>query len=128
MPPGRPPLEWSEALITDICDHLATGKSLIDVARLQGYPSKDSLYRQMARDEVFATRIARARQIGQHHEVDSMIDMADMATQEDWQVVKLRIWARQWRASKLNATYGDKQQIEHSGKITLGDAIDQLES
>ena len=35
--------------------------------------------------------------------------MADAATPEDWQVVKLRIWARRWRASKLAPkVYGER--------------------
>ena len=40
---------------------------------------------------------------------DQCVRMADEATPEDWQVVKMRIWARQWRASKLAPKkYGDK--------------------
>lgn len=102
-------IQWSEELMTDICDHLTTGKSLLDVAKLKGYPSADSMYRQMAKDEAFAARIAQARAAGQHHEADMCVKMADDATTENHQVVKLRIWARQWRASKLNPkAYGDK--------------------
>ncbi len=109
-------IAWSEELMTDICDHLTTGKSLIDVAKLQGYPSADSMYRQMAKDDDFAARIACARAAGQHHEADACVQMADMATVEDHQVVKLRIWARQWRASKLNPrAYGDKVALTGGG-------------
>jgi len=111
--PGRPKTEWSEDLVNEICDHLATGKSLIDIGRLQGYPSSDTMYRQMARDPEFAARIARGREAGQDHEADAIIQMADMASNEDWQVVKLRIWARQWRAAKLNSKYSDK--VRHVG-------------
>lgn len=109
-------IQWSEELMTDICDHLTTGKSLIDVAKLQGYPSSDSMYRQMAKDPDFAARIARAREAGQDHEADSCVQMADMASADDWQQVKLRIWARQWRAAKLAPKkYGDKVQQEITG-------------
>lgn len=101
--------EWSEELVGDICDHLATGKSLLEIAKLEGYPSAATMYRQMARDPAFATSIARAREAQQDHEADKCIEMADQATAEDWQVVKLRIWARQWRAAKLAPKrYGDK--------------------
>ena len=45
-----------------------------------------------------------------------MVEMADKATPENWNVVKLRIWARQWRAAKLAPKKcGDKVQTEHSG-------------
>jgi len=102
-------IQWSESLVDDICDHLATGKSLIDVSRLQGYPSRDSMYRQMLRDPDFAARIARAREAQQHHEADKIVELADMATNENWQVVKLQMAARQWRAAKMNPrNYGDK--------------------
>lgn len=109
-------IKWTEQLVADICDHLSTGKSITDIARLKGYPSADSIYRQMYRDEEFAAAIARAREAGQDHEADACVTMADMATSEDWQVVKLRIWARQWRASKLAPKkYGDKMQTELTG-------------
>jgi hypothetical protein len=102
-------IKWTEELVADICDHLATGKSLIQIGALQGYPSADSMYRQMHRDPEFAAAIAHARVAGQDHEADACVAMADAATGEDWQVVKLRIWARQWRASKLAPKkYGDK--------------------
>jgi hypothetical protein len=106
--------------MTDICDHLTTGKSLIEISRLEGYPSADSMYRQMARDEDFAARIARAREAGQDHEADAIVDMADKATAEDWQVVKLRMAARQWRAAKLSPKrYGDKVELAHTGKVNV---------
>jgi hypothetical protein len=120
-------IKWTEELQTDICDHLSTGKSIIDIAKLQGYPSADSIYRQMYRDEEFATRIARARKAGQDYEADNCIKMADDATEENYNVVKLRIWARQWRAAKLNPKYGDKQQIEHTGHIASDTPDDELD-
>lgn len=109
-------IKWSDELVTDICDHLSTGKSITDIARLKGYPSADSIYRQMFRDPDFAARIACAREAGQDHEADAIVAMADQATAADWQVVKLRINARQWRAAKLAPKkYGEKVQQEHSG-------------
>jgi hypothetical protein len=101
--------------MTDICDHLTTGKSLIEVGALPGYPSSDSMYRQMARDPDFAARIARAREAGQDHEADAIVQMADIATSENWQVVKLRMDARKWRAAKLAPKrYGERSTVEHT--------------
>lgn len=52
--------------------------------------------------------------------------MADQATPENWQVVKLRIWARQWRAAKLAPRkYGDKITTELTGKD--GGAIETID-
>jgi hypothetical protein len=64
-------------------------------------PSKTAVYARMASDNDFRTTIARAREAQQHAMIDDTIDLADSATPENWQVVKLRIWARQWRAAKL---------------------------
>lgn len=109
-------IKWTEELVTDICDHIATGKSLIDVARLQGYPSADSMYRQMARDKDFAACIARAREAQQDHEADEIVRLADEATADNWQMVKLRMDARKWRAAKLAPKrYGEKVALTGGG-------------
>jgi hypothetical protein len=80
-------------------------------------PVSSAVYLEMARNAEFRSIIARAREAQQDAEADRIVDMADDATAEDWQVVKLRIWARQWRASKLAPKkYGDRQQLEHTGK------------
>ena len=48
-----------------------------------------------------APDIARAREAQQHALVDQTVAMADAATVENWQLVRLQIQARQWRAGKL---------------------------
>ena len=54
-----------------------------------------------------------AREAQQEYEADYCVEMADEATPENWQLVKLRIWARQWRAAKLAPRrYGDKPVAE----------------
>ena len=112
-------IQWSEQLVTDICDHLSTGKSLLEIGKLQGYPSADSIYRQMYRDPEFAACIARAREAGQDHEADAIVRMADQADAENWQVGKLRMEARQWRAAKLAPRrYGEKVDVNHGGEVT----------
>lgn len=111
-------IKWTEELVTDICDHLATGKSLLHIGTLQGYPSSDSMYRQMHRDPEFAAAIAHARAAGQDHEADSCVKMADEATSDDWQVVKLRIWARQWRAAKLAPKkFGERVDVNNTHDV-----------
>lgn len=70
----------------------------------------------MATDETWRNEIARAREAQQEALIDETVDMADDATPEDWQVVKLRIWARQWRAGKLAPKkYGERASVEHTG-------------
>jgi len=61
--------------------------------------------------------------------MEKCIELADAATPENWQVKKLPIWARQWRASKLlPKRYGDKLDVDasHPGEIHIvigGDAL-----
>ena len=77
-------------------------------------PHHTEVYRTMAADPIIAQRIARAREAQQHAEIDRTVAMADAATPENWQVVKLQIWARQWRAAKLAPkVYSDR--IAHTG-------------
>ena len=90
--------------------------SMRDVCALKGMPCEVSLYSRLAKDENFAAKVAKARTAQQDHEMEACIHIADNATTEDWQVAKLRIWARQWRAAKLAPKkYGDKVSAEITG-------------
>lgn len=104
------------AVVERLCDHLASGLSMQKACAEEGMPSKSVVYQRMAADEEFRTRIARAREAQQEAIIDETVEMADTATADDWQVVKLRIWARQWRASKLAPKkYGDKLDVTSGG-------------
>ncbi len=84
-----------------LCNALVSGSSIAQVCKLPDMPAESTVYLKMAKDEDFRSLIALAREAQQEAEADRTVDMADKATPEDWQVVKLRIWARQWRAAKL---------------------------
>lgn len=114
------PFEWTEEAMQKLCDDIASGLSIREAAKKKGAPSEATIYRRMASDKKFAAMMAAAREAQQDAEVEKCVQMADRATPDNWQVVKLRIWARQWRAAKLAPhKYGDKQHIEHSGSIGL---------
>lgn len=103
-------------VVDELCARIAEGRGVLEACADPTMPNASSVYRRMSTDEAFATRIARAREAQQDAEVERCVEMADQATPEDWQVVKLRIWARQWRAAKLSSRkYGDKVQTEISG-------------
>ena len=100
---------WTPEIEDEICDAIASGQSLDEACLKAGMPSDTTVYRRMAKDDAFAGKMAAARAAQQDHEVEHCIKIADQATPEDVQVAKLRIWARQWRAGKLNPKkYGDK--------------------
>lgn len=114
-PPRRPhPLD--KGILDRICEGLIEGKSITQVCEPEDMPHFTMVYRVMARDEAFAKEIARAREAQQEAIIDETVALADGATPEDWQVVKMRIWARQWRAAKLAPKkYGEKLQTELTG-------------
>ena len=76
----------------------------------------------MAADKDFAATVARAREAGQDALAGETIDIADEATEETVQAARLRIWARQWYASKLAPKkYGDKLAV--GGAEDLGPVV-----
>lgn len=119
---GRPtPADLDDPTVVDeLCSRIAEGRGILEVCGDEDMPNHATVYRRMAKDQDFATAIARAREAQQHSEAERCVQMADRATAEDWQVVKLRIWARQWRAAKLAPkTYGDKLGVENSGSLSV---------
>jgi len=113
---GRPGVEITQEVSDSICQRLIGGDSLVAICRDEGMPAASSVYLKMAQDADFRAAIAHAREAQQEVEADRTIDMADAATPEDWQVVKLRIWARQWRAAKLAPKrFGDRVTQTHVG-------------
>jgi hypothetical protein len=103
-------------MLEKICARLVSGEGLVSIGKDQTMPEASQIYRCMAVNAEFATAIARAREAQQDAVAENIVEMADNATVENWQVVKLRIHTRQWRAAKLAAKkYGDKVIAEHSG-------------
>ena len=96
-------------VVTTLCSRIASGESILAICKAKDMPAARTVYARMAENDEFRASIARAREAQQEYEADRCVEMADEATLEDWQLVKLRIWARQWRASKLAPRkYGDK--------------------
>jgi hypothetical protein len=111
------PFNWTHEVAQRICDELSGGVSIREIAATDWAPSEPTIYRRMASDQEFANRVALARIAQQDFEADKCVTMADAATPEDWQVVKLQIWARQWRAAKLAPKkYGDKVDVTTDGE------------
>jgi hypothetical protein len=126
-PPVKPSVDDAEA-VARLCDLLIGGMSMSEVCARDDCPSRTAVYAKMASDAAFRATIARAREAQQHAIIDETIEMADAATPEDWQVVKLRIWARQWRAAKLAPrTYGNKVEVAGSDENPLTLLIQEVQ-
>lgn len=107
------PVDSVNDMIRDaICAQLVEGKSLVEICRQEGFPARRTVYEWQEKDEAFRSRIVRAREIGQDALIDQCREIADSATPEDVNVAKLRIWHRQWEASKrAPKQFGDKTAI-----------------
>ena len=112
-PNRKRPSIYDPGILQAICDGLVEGLSVKQVCQTDDMPRWQEVYLAMQKDDDVRTAIAHAREAQQEVTADDIVDMADLATAEDHNVVKLRIWARQWRAAKLAPKkYGEKQSLE----------------
>lgn len=112
---GRPPNAGTQlsdtALLNRICERIIDGEPIRKICSGKDMPSVSTFYEEMARNEEFRNAIARAKEIQCDDEVDSLAALADTADPDTVNVVKLQIWARQWRIMKLlPKKYGDSAQ------------------
>ena len=110
------PSKYSEKLVDKMLEEIASGRSVIGLCREEEWtPNADTWYRWLYRIEGLSDRYARAKAHQSEREADIILDIADNATNQDYQVARLRVDARKWIASKLLPNkYGDKTQIDHS--------------
>lgn len=136
-PTGRPS-KYTKELATRICVLIAEGNSLRKICAADDMPSKATvLLWAMENREGFLDQYTRARDLQLESEADEIVDIADDGThdydkkitkdgdevlsfnKENVERSKLKVHARQWRLSKLNAKkYGDK--IEQTHKADAG--------
>ena len=112
---ARPSI-YSKELEDRMLEEIASGRSVISMCREEKWtPNADTWYRWMYKIEGLSDRYARAKAHQSEREADIILDIADNATNQDFQVARLRVDARKWIASKLLPTkYGDKTSIDHT--------------
>jgi hypothetical protein len=135
---GRPS-KFTAALAVRICERLATGETLRAICRDDDKPSAPTVCR-WALAPPFSEQYARAREIGYTLMADEIIDISDESQGDtykdsngvmrtDQEVVgraRLRVDTRKWILSKcLPKIYGDKQQLEVSGSLGIGELLDE---
>lgn len=116
-----------------VCEHIASGKSIREIAKLDGMPSMPTVFRWLTEDKLFQEQYARAREAQADTLFEEMLEIADDATNDwmerngqdnaGWQLngehvqrSKLRIEARKWMAGKLRPkVYGDKVELAGPG-------------
>ncbi|MES2904532.1 MAG: hypothetical protein V4696_10140 [Pseudomonadota bacterium] len=123
---GRPS-GYTQEIADSILDRLSEGESLRQICAGDDMPNRASVNRWLDADENFATRYARTREMQGDHMDDLILETADKCTVETAAADRVKIDAYKWRAAKLKPkVYGDKQQVEHSGNIGIGSALDAL--
>jgi len=112
---ARPSI-YSEKLVDKMLEEIASGRSVIGLCREEEWtPNADTWYRWLYKIEGLSDRYARAKSHQSEREADIILDIADNATNQDYQVARLRVDARKWIASKLLPNkYGERTQIDHS--------------
>ena len=110
------PSKYSEKLVDRMLEEIASGRSVIGLCREEEWtPNADTWYRWLYKIEGLSDRYARAKAHQSEREADIILDIADNATNQDYQVARLRVDARKWIASKLLPNkYGERTQIDHS--------------
>lgn len=112
------PSSYTPEIGEEICQRLAQGESLRSICDSQGMPYRRTVRGWVADDvEGFGAQYARAKEAQAHALAEDLLEIADAATNEDYQVARLRVDTRKWLASKiLPKSYGDKVEAEVYGK------------
>jgi hypothetical protein len=136
-------IKFSDDLVGEVCGHIALGKSLRQIEKLNGMPSTSAIIKWLAQGDAyiaagevenpkakFVAQYARAREAQADYLADEILDIADdsqydLTTDENGREIvntnhiqrdRLRVDSRRWLAGKLKPKkYGDKQQVEQSG-------------
>lgn len=139
---GRPS-SYTAEVAAAICERVANGETLRSICREDDFPGHSTVYRWLDENQEFAGRFAAARAQGEDVIAQECLEIADDGS-NDWmeqhseesasagwrlngdhvQRSKLRIDTRLKLLAKWNPKkWGDKQHIEHSGKLGLESLI-----
>lgn len=135
--PGRPS-KFTPAILAEICERLSNGEPMAQICRDDGMPDATTVWRWGEADPDVSQAIARAREQGFDAIAVDALRIADDGINDkqvdaDGRVVvdhdvvqrsKLRVETRLKLLAKWDPKrYGDRQQVEHSGKIGLEDLV-----
>lgn len=135
--PKKYDLETKQAMQNEVLRLHSEGNTIASICRIEGMPSRGSIYAWIVEDEVFAEQFARIRDIAMDAIADQALHIADTPVEgitiEDSELngrktitsdmlghrrlqveTRLKLLAK-WSPRK----YGDKIQTEHSGEIKI---------
>jgi hypothetical protein len=116
---GAKPSSFDPALVHAIFRRLAKGEYLELICEEPDMPEADTLMKWITVNGLSRT-FAQARAQGIDAKFAELERLADSATEDTAQAVRLQVDTRKWMLSKLKPEkYGDKLAIEHSGTISF---------
>ncbi len=130
---GRP-TDFTPELAARICEQLAQGQSLRQIARMDGMPDRSTILRWVDKSQDFRDQYARAREAGLDAMADEIVEIADDGTGDEWtddngvehvnsDVInrsRLRVDTRKWIMSKLAPKkYGDRVDHAVTGDLNI---------
>ena len=84
----------------------------------------DTFYEWLKKDPTFSESYARACEIRADLKFESLEELADGATPENYNAIRLKVDTKKWILAKMNAVkYGDKQTVEHKGTAPISISI-----
>ena len=115
---------YTPEIASEICARLMEGISLRKITEADTMPPLRTVMNWLAYDSVFKEsfwqQYTRAREIQADTLFDDCLYISEAATQENWQIARLRIQTRQWMAGKLKPkVYGELRQVDISGGVEL---------
>ena len=130
-----------------VCDLIGNGKSLREVAKMDGMPSSQTILRWVASFPVFREQYTKAREELLEHWADDILEISDNGTNdyvathdpdnpgyrlngEHYQRSRLRVDSRKWLLSKLAPRkYGDTQTLKVAGSLdTSPQSVDEIKA
>lgn len=115
---------YTDEIADEICRRLENGESLNAICKTTGMPLASTV-RRWATDDLcgFASKYARARDIGLEHHIDGLLALADDEAIPP-ESRRIRVDTRKWIAAKLAPKrYGDRIQHEHTGGVIAGTIV-----
>ena len=129
---GRPPEPVPADKVEEICEWIANGNTLRSWCRQPGNPNWTTIYRWMEKDENFAHRLARARDIGQDAIAEDTLEIIDTFPVEAVSENSSRLdsghvtWLRNRVDQRMKllkvwnpAKWGEKVDVNHNGGVSL---------
>lgn len=114
---------YTEQLANQIIDGLSQGKTLISTCKELGI-GYSTVNAWIVDNKEFGKRYSRARESQMDFIAEDIIHIAENEELSP-ETRRLMIDSRKWYAGKLNGKkYGDKQQIDHSGTVTLSALVE----